>query len=112
MLKKKYEAVRAKVEHQAHLVFKKFKQSNSRELTNQDVQLMLAEYATTFLQVLRPEEVDKLHTLMARLNEEQMMVINMKFWKGMTEREMATELNRSPSWVHRKLHEALSAMRA
>lgn len=112
MIKKKYELVRDKVRRQAHLVFKKIKRQSSREITNQDIQLMLAEYSSTFCQVLRDEEIEKLHNLIAKLSEQQMQIIRMKFWEGMTEREIAINLGQSDSWVHRRIHEAYKVMRA
>lgn len=110
-VKTQYELLRKKIETQAHLVFKKFKAVPNREVSNQDIALLLAEYSTNFTGTLSEEKIEQIHRCLVKLDEPQMMVVKMTYWEGKSEREIAVIIGKSDSWVHRKLHEAYAKMR-
>lgn len=64
------------------------------------------------------EEVEKsmlcaeIRAALEKLPEAWLAIIEWHYGQGLSEREIAQQLGRSKSWVHRRLSRALSALRA
>lgn len=107
-----YELLRKKIASQAHLVFKKFKPTSSREVSNQDITLLLAEYSTNFTGTLSEEKIEQIHACLIKLSEGQMQVVKLKYWEGKSLREIGDIVGKSHQWVHDTLEQAYEKMRA
>ena len=110
VVKKQYELLRDKIEHQAHLVLKKFKPNKGSEVSNQDISLLMAQGATQY-QSLSEEEQEKVNTLLVKLDKTGMEIIRLTHWEGKSLREIGLIMGKSHQWVSDQLEKAYSTMR-
>lgn len=108
-----YEKLKQRVLDQASKVFKNFKpkKTSYKEVTNQDVILLLASYS-----VFRPTDYDDskiedLHERLSRLNKTEMQMITLMYWQGKTQDQISEEMKMSQQWVSwkfKKIYEKMS----
>ena len=104
--------VRNKLLLQANRVLKKFKPTTSREISNSELMISLYQYAVS--KDIPNEYGDKmewLHERLVKLNETQMEMIRLRFWEGMSYRQIGDKVGHNQMYVLRKIAEALNVLR-
>lgn len=84
---------------------------NKRELTNQDIALIMAQYSLTHLSTLSDEKREMLDDLLTKLDQQRFDIVSMYFWGGKSMEQIAQVYSKSKMWVSRKLKESYEIMR-
>lgn len=118
MLKKKADLVREKLLRQASLVLAKLKPFRSsqdkKEVTNQEVQIMLYQYSSSENANFSDDEFDRIHSALSKLDNEQMEVLKRRYWGAESFGVIGNALGHfghaGHKWASRKEAEALSIL--
>lgn len=105
-----YERVRDRILHQAELVLNKFKPSSSREITNQEIALLLYSYSTGSTPCERKLEL--VHAGLAKLSIRQMAIVNKVYFQGMSQVEVAREMKVSKQYIEQELSRAFKIIKS
>ena len=106
------DVIRKKLLLQFNLVQRKFKLEKSRELTNQDIQIALYQYSIGGLDNERNQsQIEWIHSQVAKLTKEEMEIIRLRFWEGMSLEKIAQATASNPSKVYRTLNDIFEQLK-
>ena len=96
---------------QSRLILSKIKRKVGKELTNQDIPILLTNYSLHNVSEMKEHEIEELHDRMTRLTITEMDLINLRHWCGRTLDEIGTIFGQDRVWAHRNLNKAYEKMR-
>lgn len=116
MIKRQYGLFREHIQKQLYLIFKKIsKQGNSRELTNKETELLLYQALDNKWRenwsINHEEAIESLHQSLTNLNESQMKLLTLRYWEGLSIRQMAKLLNKPTTTIYREIQNCLEILR-
>lgn len=86
-----------------------------RELSNEDIALVIAQYSAVHTSTISDEDRDRLDDMLVKLDKIHFDVVNMYYWGGKTMQEIGEQYGHGGSsgkkWTSRKLVEAYEIMR-
>ena len=87
---------------------------SQREMSNEEVEILLYNYSTQdFREQIPEEKLEKLHEALASLSEEEMVVIKGRYWEAKSLVVIANELGHyhDHKWTTRKLSDILGRLK-
>lgn len=106
------EKIKNKLLKQAKLIMSKIKpQNNQREVSNHEMELLLVQYSVFGKHAeISEERMEELHRRLARLDKSQMELVSLRYWDGMTFREIAKVVGVSHDTVNRHMNQVLEIL--
>lgn len=92
-------------------ISKQKRNMNAREVSNEEVALVMAQYSITHLSTISDEDRDRLDEMLTRLDQQLFDIVSLYFWGGKTLEQIAETYGKSHTWVGNKLTEAYEVMR-